>query len=95
MTGNNTAKQERMHIRLDTFAKQKLEKAASYQHKTLSDFVLTQALSSAEEVIQARDKLTLSESDWEVFMDALENPPQLNQRLQKALKKHQDSVINK
>ena len=40
MANTETAKQERMHIRLDTPSKQKLERAAAYAHKSLSEFVL-------------------------------------------------------
>ena len=51
MANAETVKQERMHIRLDTLSKQKLERAAAYAHKSLSEFVLGQALHAADEVI--------------------------------------------
>lgn len=86
------AKQQRMHIRLDAFAKQKLEKAANYSHKSLSEFVLSQALTAAEQVISQHEKITLSAADWEVFLDALENPPPKNDKLKHALQRHQNSV---
>ena len=48
MPTTETIKQERMHIRLDTLSKQKLEKAASYNHKKLSEFALENNISGLE-----------------------------------------------
>ncbi len=92
MTNTETAKQERMHIRLDTLSKQKLERAAAYAHKSLSEFVLGQALHAADEVIQEHETLTLSEADWETFLDALENPPRPNAKLKQAFAEHKKRV---
>ena len=78
MPTTETIKQERMHIRLDTLSKQKLEKAASYSHKKLSEFVLSQSLAAAETIISEHEHLTLSNNDWDLFLDALENPPTKN-----------------
>jgi uncharacterized protein (DUF1778 family) len=74
MPTTEITKQERMHIRLDTLSKQKLEKAASYSHKTLSEFVLAQSLAAAENIINEHEQISLSNTDWTLFLDAL--PPQ-------------------
>ncbi len=92
MTNTIDAKQERMHIRLDTPSKRKLERAAAYAHKSLSEFVLGQALHAADEVIHDHENLTLSEADWEVFLDALETPPIPTTRLQRAFLEHHKRV---
>jgi uncharacterized protein (DUF1778 family) len=68
MTNADTIKQERMHIRLDTLSKQKLERAAAYVHKNLSEFVLGQALHAADEVIHEHESLTLNQADWNKFL---------------------------
>lgn len=88
MANADTVKQERMHIRLDTQSKHKLERAAAYTHKSLSEFVLGQALHAADEVIHEYETLTLNEADWEVFLDALENPPTPNAKLKQAFAEH-------
>ena len=93
MIATETKKPQRMHIRLDAYSKQKLEKAASYSHKSLSEFVLTQSLSAAEQIISAHEQITLSAADWELFLEALENPPPKNNKLKQALQLHQDSVL--
>lgn len=93
MTTTETIKQERMHIRLDAVSKQKLEKAANYSHKKLSEFVLTQSLAAAENIINEHEHVILSQTDWSLFLDALENPPARNTKLQDALALHQQSVV--
>ncbi|MEN8166774.1 MAG: DUF1778 domain-containing protein [Pseudomonadota bacterium] len=92
MANVETVKQERMHIRLDTLSKQKLERAAAYAHKSLSEFVLGQALHAADEVIHEHETLTLNEADWEVFLDALETPPKPSTKLKQALAEHKKRV---
>lgn len=93
MSTTETLKQERMHIRIDSISKQKLEKAASYSHKKLSEFVLAQSLAAAENIINEHEQLTLSDADWMLFLDALENPPARNAKLQEALALHRQSVV--
>ncbi len=92
MANTHNAKQERMHIRLDALSKQKLERAATYVHKSLSEFVLMQALHAADEVIYEHETLTLNEADWEVFLDALENPPKPSTKLKLAFAEHKNRV---
>lgn len=92
MANTETAKQERMHIRLDALSKLKLERAAAYAHKSLSEFVLGQALHAADEVIYKHETLTLNEADWEAFLDALENPPKPSAKLKRAFAEHKMRV---
>ncbi len=92
MANPETVKQERMHIRLDALSKQKLERAAAYAHKSLSEFVLGQALQAADEAIHEHETLTLDQADWAVFLDALENPPRPNAKLKQAFAKHKRRV---
>ena len=77
-------KQERLQIRLDAQAKSILQRAAGHRHKTLSQFVLGTALEEAERVIRENEVVTLSGADWQVFYDALTNPPEPNAALRKA-----------
>ena len=92
MANAESVKQERMHIRLDTLSKQRLERAAAYAHKSLSEFVLGQALHAADEVIQEHETLVLEEADWDVFLDALDNPPKPNVKLRQAFAEHKKRV---
>lgn len=93
MPTTEITKQERMHIRLDALSKHKLEKAASYSHKKLSEFVLAQSLAAAENIINEHEQISLSNADWTLFLDALETPPAKNAKLQEALVLHKQTVI--
>jgi uncharacterized protein (DUF1778 family) len=92
MATAETVKQERMHIRLDTLSKQKLERAAAYAQKSLSEFVLGQALHAADGVIHEHETLTLNQADWGVFLDALENPPKPSAKLKQSFAEHKKRV---
>jgi uncharacterized protein (DUF1778 family) len=77
-----------MHLRLDSRTKRKLERAAAYTDKSVSDFVLANAVAAAERVLEAREQIVLSEPDWQVFYDALTDPPGPNERLKKAVQRY-------
>jgi uncharacterized protein (DUF1778 family) len=81
-----------MHLRLDANTKRKLERAAAYQKTTVSDFVLANAVAAAERVIDSHEKITLSAADWEIFYDALINPPEANEKLKEAARRYRDRV---
>lgn len=81
-------KDDRLQVRLDAESKSVLQRAASYRHKTVSQFVLATALEEAERVIRENEVVTLSAPDWKVFYDALTNPPAPNAALRKAFAKY-------
>jgi uncharacterized protein (DUF1778 family) len=54
--------------------------------------VLGQALHAADEVIHEHETLTLNKADWEVFLDALENPPKPGKKLTQAIAEHKKRV---
>jgi len=88
MTTAQPLKQQRLHIRLDGDSKQKLERAAAYTNRSLSEFVLSRALDAADAVILEHGTLRLSDADWQVFLDALEDPPESSARLRQAFAEH-------
>jgi uncharacterized protein (DUF1778 family) len=83
-------KRNRMHLRLDDAAKRVLERAAAYEETSLSDFVLTNAVAAAERIIDAHEKIILSRQDWEIFYDALVNPPEPNEKLRQATRRYRE-----
>jgi hypothetical protein len=46
---------------------------------------------AAERIINSHEKITLSARDWEVFYDALVNPPEPNERLKEAARRYRES----
>lgn len=77
-------RQERISLRLSPQSKAKLERAAAYSDKTLTDFVVDVALQKADSVVQEREVITLTPAGWEEFQRMLLHPPKPNKRLQKA-----------
>ncbi|HKV39717.1 MAG TPA: DUF1778 domain-containing protein [Blastocatellia bacterium] len=82
-------KSDRMQIRIDDFSKNKIERAARYAHKSVSDFVISNVVLAAEKVIEEHDRVTLSEPDWDLFYDAVLNPPKPNKTLRAAFKRYE------
>jgi uncharacterized protein (DUF1778 family) len=90
---NSTTKDNRLNIRCDMRARELLDKAATYSHVSISEFVLSHALASAEKVIQANESITLQPEDFHAFLAALDAPSQPNPALQKAFKRHAEHVL--
>ncbi len=84
MSHITTVKDGRMHLRLDSESKQKLERAAAYAHKSISEFVLGNAIEAAEKVIEEQEHITLSAPDWDLFFNALVDPPEPTDKLRAA-----------
>ncbi len=85
-------KESRLNIRCDSRTRQLLDKAASYVHVSISEFVLSNALASAERVVQEHESITLKPKDFEAFLAALDAPAKPNAALKRAFKSHTDQV---
>lgn len=83
-------KRDRVHLRLDAGTKRKLERAAAYEAKSVTDFVLANAVAAADRVIERHERITLSEPDWAVFYEALMNPPEPNRELKRAVRRYRE-----
>jgi uncharacterized protein (DUF1778 family) len=85
-------KRDRMHLRLDAGIKRKLERAAAYEETSVTDFVLANAVAAAERIIDSHEKVALSVQDWEIFYDALINPPEPNETLTAAARRYRERI---
>jgi uncharacterized protein (DUF1778 family) len=85
-------RQERISLRVSPQSKLKLERAAAYADKTLTDFVVDVALQKAESVVREHEVITLAPDEWERFQELLLNPPEPNERLRKAFAEHARTV---
>lgn len=87
-------RQDRICIRLSPQSKQKLERAAAYVDKTLTDFVVDVALGKADAIVRENEVIALNAEEWERFQELLLNPPAPNERLQRALEEH-DRIVRR
>ena len=79
---------DRISLRLGRDAKRKLERAAAYSDKTLTNFVIDVALQRADAIVRQHEVITLTRAEWERFQEMLLDPPQPNKRLKKAFAEH-------
>lgn len=77
-------RRERISLRVSPQAKHKLERAAAYSEKTLTDFVIDVALRQADTLVREHEVIALTSGEWERFRKLLLRPPAPNRRLKKA-----------
>ena len=94
MTTATATKQERIDLRLQRSAKQIIERAASFEGKNVSQFILASALECAEKTIHEHEVMTLDARESEIFFHALAKPVRFNKALVKALEFH-ERIIGK
>ncbi len=88
-------KNERLNLRLKLSAKRLIERAASFEGKTVSHFILESALSRAEKTLQEHELMVLNIENSRTFFDALAAPVRFNRRLVTALEDHDKRVAGK
>ena len=85
-------KDTRLNIRCDMQARALLDRAAAYARVSVSEFVLKNALATAEAVVQTHESITLAGDDFQAFLAALDAPAKPNAALKRALKRHAERV---
>lgn len=83
---------ERINLRLKRTAKDLIERAAGFEGKTVSHFILTSALERAERTVQAHETMSLNAEQSRRFLDALSAPVRFNRKLTAALAEHDRRV---
>ncbi len=81
-------KDERVNVRLSSSVKSTLEYAAAVTGRSVSDFMVSSALSAAHEAIEDHERMKLIAEDREVFLQALLKPRVPNKALRDAAKRH-------
>ncbi len=95
MERSGAPKRERINLRLDAAAKHRIERAASFEGKTVSGFILSKALASADEAVREQETMALSKRDAEIFFDAILNPPPPKAALLRAIKEYGKRVVSR
>jgi uncharacterized protein (DUF1778 family) len=80
---------ERTEARLLPEQKSRIEQAARLTGLSVSDFIVQHADAAAIKTIQLHSCWTLSDRDRDVFLNAILNPPNPNERLKTAAKRYQ------
>jgi uncharacterized protein (DUF1778 family) len=85
-------KVERLEARLSPDTKALFQEAATIQGRSLTDFVVNSALEAAKRTVRQNELVELSRRDRIAFVEALLNPPSPNDRLQRAMNRHNQTV---
>ena len=88
-------KTERINLRLKSSAKSLLERAASFEGKTVSHFILNSALERAEKTVQKHEVMILNAEDSKTFLNALSKPVRFNSKLKDVLEEYSKRVVSK
>lgn len=84
-------KDTRVEFRSSPQEKDLLALAAQLSGINVSAFLREAALQAANTIIRQHEEIKLSQRDQELFLNALENPPEASPRLRKAMKKYKSS----
>lgn len=84
-TSNDRA---RITTRVTAYAQQAIEQAAEMTATTMNQFVAQAALREAERIIEDHTIIRLSTRDVNKFLDAIDNPTPVAERLAVSLKHH-------
>ena len=79
------AKSERIELRTTPSMKALLQRAASFSHKNVTEFLLEAGINAAEEALVDRRLFQLDDAAWRAFQDALDRPVTHKPRLAKLL----------
>lgn len=85
-------KSERLEARITPEQKSQFQHAADLLGRSITDFAISSLQEAAIKVIREHEIISISMHDQKVFIQALSNVPEPNQRLLKA-KKHFDKKI--
>ncbi len=85
----------RLNFRLPPEIKERIENAALISGVTVTDFAINALANTAEEVLEKHQSRVLSDRDREIFLAMLENPPEPNEALKKAVKEYKKRIIKR
>ena len=91
---HKTQKAARLEARITAEQKALIERAAAYEGRTVSDFVVRTVQDAAKAVIQEHEVLRLNESQSRAFVETLLNPPEPNPALEQAAEEYRRNVVS-
>jgi uncharacterized protein (DUF1778 family) len=86
---------ERMHFRAKPHIKRAIQRAAALNGVDDSVFTMSAAYDAALNTIARHERMMLQPEDYEVFFNALDNPPKPNEKLRKAFERHKRFVTSR
>lgn len=75
-----------MSLRIRTADKAKIMRASAIANSGMTDFIVRTAVEAADRLIYESEHITLSDRDFDMAMDLLENPPPPTAKMLAAIK---------
>jgi uncharacterized protein (DUF1778 family) len=95
MTTHDRSATERINLRLNADAKRKIQHAAAIAGRTLTAYIVENALRSAERTLLDHERMVLSNRDAEALFEALTSPPEPGEARTEAMREYQERVISR
>jgi uncharacterized protein (DUF1778 family) len=81
---------QRLEARVTPVQKKMIERAASVQGRTVTDFVITALQDAARKAIEESTVWQLSQDQQKAFVEALMHPPAPNRKLREAYRRYEE-----
>jgi uncharacterized protein (DUF1778 family) len=91
-TRRSRVRNERLEARITAEQKLLIEQAAALQGRSVTDFVLTSVQDAARRAIEDHQRLDLTIRDRQAFVEALINPPSVNDRLRETARRYRGAA---
>ena len=88
----SAAKNARLEARITAEQKELIERAAAYEGRSVSDFVVATVQQAAKAVVQEHELLRLNEAQSRALVETLLSPPEPNEALQEAADQYRENV---
>jgi uncharacterized protein (DUF1778 family) len=85
-------KTQRLIARATSEQKLRIQRAADLSGRSLTDFILDNALAAADETIKSHQVIQLTVRETRALFAALDNPPDFDEKMLEAAKRHQETV---
>ena len=79
---------ERLEARITADQKALIQRAAELEGRSVTDYVVSSVQDAARRTVEAHDILVLSAAESRAFVDALLDPPPVNDRLRDSVRRH-------
>lgn len=79
---------ERLEARITADQKALIQRAAELEGRSVTDYVVSSVQDAAKRTVEAHDLVVFSAAESRAFVDALLDPPPINDRLRDSVRRH-------
>lgn len=89
---SDSIRSARLEARISESQKALIERAAAYEGRSVTDFVVSTLAAAADSVIREHELARLTQTQSQAFVEALLHPKAPNAALRRAARQHRQSV---